>query len=364
MAFITLIHLNWTVRVDALAVFISVLIILFSLRLVEEEFEYKKLIVLSILVAVSTFTKQDGIQFALIIPVAFVLVRRIKQGIMMFTFCTLSIAGLWFISSIIWGDNFYASVIGGVSNPTSISNAFDVVNRYFQLYSILPIVLISLSIWGVFKFETIHDQFLSFLVIGLFCFASVTSLKLGAWVNYFTLFNLAGVLLLSSGLKFIRNFNFAIIVLICFIVYFFSGHIFHYLTPEFTLNKTELNEKQKLSSVIRKKIPNGYYIYTNDDILELYLYDKTIFPNQVFYNGMCTYKHEITKNIIEKTIVLKTNRKNDYVETDLLKLKYKKSKEIIIKGNTFLFIGSTKYSKNFEYFVEGVREYLNVHNKN
>jgi hypothetical protein len=318
MAFITLIHLNWTVRVDALSVFISVVIILFSLRLVEEDFDYKKLIILSILVALSTFTKQDGIQFALIIPVAFVLVRRIKQGLMMFTFCFLSIAGFWFISYIIWGDDFYASVIGGVSNPTSISNAFDVVNRYFQLYGVLPIVIISLSIWGVFKFETIQDQFLSFLVIGLFCFASVTSLKLGAWVNYFTLFNLAGVLLLSSGLKFIRNFNFAIVALICFIVYFFSGHIFHYLTPEFTLSKTELNEKQKLSSVIRKKIPKGYYIYTNDDILELYLYDKTIFPNQVFYNGMCTYEHDIKD--LNKIVLLKNSKDLDYVESRLLKV--------------------------------------------
>jgi hypothetical protein len=339
-ALATMIHLNWTIRVDALSVLFSVFLIVYCVNRLTD-FDFKSILFASFLINISIFTKQDGIQFIGILPVALILIRKLKEGIFLFLVSIFLLILSCFVADIIWGQNFYDSVIGGVSNPLSLSNAFDVINRYFQLYSLLPILIISFAIWGVIRFESETDQFLSIVVIGTFSFACVTSMKFGAWVNYFTLFNLLGIILLSRGIHYIRRFDLAVLTIICFLFYFISGHVYHYLTPEFSLDKKELTEKKVLSERIRKMLPSDKFIYTNDDILELYLHDRTIFPNQIFYNGMCTYKHNLSRTLINNIVLIKREENFDYVEDNLLDFDKKNVLKIDLGSNYCMYrIGS------------------------
>jgi hypothetical protein len=338
-----MIHLNWTIRVDALSVLISVALVVYCLNHLNK-LDLKNLIVISFLINISIFIKQDGIQFIGIIPIALILIQKFKEGILLFVFSLFFLISGYFFANFIWGQNFYDSVIGGVSNPISVSNAFDVINRYFQLYSILPILIISFAIWGVLRSMSEKDQFLSIVVIGAFSFACLTSMKLGAWVNYFSLFNLLGIILLSRGILYIRRFEFAIFIVVCFMFYFISGHVYHYLTPEFSLDKKELTEKKVLSERIRKMLPSDKFIYTNDDILELYLHDRTIFPNQVFYNGMCTYKHHLPRKLINNIVLIKREDNFDYVEDMLLDFDKKNLLKIDLGSGYCMYRISSKTS--------------------
>jgi len=336
MGLATLNHLNWTLRVDAMAIFISVFIVLLSINYFTNHFEIKRIILLSLLINLGVFIKQDAIQFIVILPATLTIIRRYRQAILLFSFSIIFLCLGYLISNFIWGDNFHNSVIGGVSNPMSITNAFDVVNRYFQLYSVLPISILVAVLYSILWINDTRISIAAIITFGLFLFACVTSMKLGAWVNYFSTFSLIGILLLGLTLQ-LKYKKIIIISITIFLGYFISGYVYHYLTKGISFDLVELNSKKVLSEKIRHMTPANSLFYTSDDILELYLHDVTIFPNQVFYNGMCTYKHNLNKEIIKKIVLINTNNSFDYVENQILGLSKENTVKLNIQDNVFMY---------------------------
>jgi hypothetical protein len=337
LGLLSLIHLNWTVRVDAIALYFS----LFTIVYVFRNFDDRRLIVsvlTGVLIGITIFTKQDGIQLLFIIPIAFTLLGRFKISALIFLFGLITMLILFYICFLLFGNAFYESVIGGLTNPSSVSNAFNVVNRYFQLYGILPIIITILFFWGVFVIQNEFIRFLSLILLGVFSFATITSMKFGAWVNYFSLFNLLGVLLLGHFINANKMDSYFKGGTILFFCYFFSGLVFHYLIPEFKFERQGIIEKKIISSRIRKIIPNDSYIYTNDDVMELFLYDKTVFPNQVFYNGMSTFKYSDLDTFSKQVVVVTNLNTFDYVSERLLKINSNNTECIGVFGNYKLYL--------------------------
>lgn len=334
LAFVTLIHLNWIVRVDALSILFALLTATTALQGIKETKGIYHWIGVGILLALTLFTKQDGIQLFILIPLGLWWVKRKKEASVTLLSGMLA-GGLGYaMAYATWGRIFHASVFGGINNPTSIHQAIDVITRYFQLFSFLPIIALALAISSLFVSKKPTIQFLSILVLGTFGFACATSIKLGAWVNYFTLFNLLGLFLMGHVIHKMVTPKFIPSLSLIFLLFFIPNHVYHYLTPELQFNYQGLNEKKALSHHIRNLIPETSWVYTRDDVLELYLFDRTIFPNQVFYDGMCTYKHKIEDSLLDEiTLVRLENTALDYVEKNLIQLNPNQMEKLKISEN-------------------------------
>lgn len=337
VSLVSIIHLNWTIRVDSLSILISVYSIIYLLKHYENINVFKCLFV-GFLMTLSVYTKQDGIQLIIIVPIALIFTNKIKQGILILLFSLTFSLLIYFLLFLVYDQNFYNSVVGGLKNPYSIINAVNVLNRYFQLYTIYPFCILLIIVWGIFKRENDKIYFLSLILLGIFMFAILSSFKLGSWVNYFSLFNLVGILIVGEFLKFKKvNLYFELISLI-FIFQFMSNIVFNYLWNEFKFDKRLIYDKRDISLEIEKIVPKNYLIYTNDDILELYFYKRTIFPNQVFYNSMSTFKYRVKDDLKSKLVVLTSHKENDFVINNILKHNNSKLKKIAQVKDYELFV--------------------------
>ena len=117
-----------------------------------------------------------------------------------------------------------------------------------------------------------------------------------------------------------------------------SNIVFNYLWNEFKFDKRLIYDKRDISLEIEKIVPKNYLIYTNDDILELYFYKRTIFPNQVFYNSMSTFKYRVKDDLKSKLVVLTSHKENDFVINNILKHNNSKLKKIAQVKDYELFV--------------------------
>ena len=77
---------------------------------------------------------------------------------------------------------------------------------------------------------------------------------------------------------------------------------------------------------------------TNDDILELYFYKRTIFPNQVFYISMSTFHYKVTDDLKKKLVILISHKQNDVVINHILTQNNFKLKKIAQVKEFELFV--------------------------
>ena len=321
LVFTTLIHLNWTIRVDACSIFLLTLAFHYWIKNTLNK-SFIKEFHISLIITLAIFTKQDGIQLLFLLPMITIFFvdfwYGIRIGIYSTLFCILTFLGIDFI----YNSNFSLSVIGGVSNPYSIGNAFSVTNRYFQLYSILPLFILFCTIYFIFKGNDKLIKSSALLTLGVFIFAVGTSMKLGAWVNYFSLFNILGIFLISNYIDLFPKIEYKFkFISLLFVVYFLSGTTYHYLTPEFKYDKSILKQTEKTALNINNTLPKNALVYTNNDMLELCLFNKTIFPNQVFYPDMNTFKFDIDNKILNRLYIVKKDDSDfDFVELHYLKV--------------------------------------------
>ena len=295
IAFITLIHLNWTIRVDSLSILLMTLTLYFFLKNLDE-LNLKNEFLISLSLSLSIFTKQDGIQLLILIPFTLIFIKNYKKAFRIIFFSSTIISIFLLLLHKNYGQTLFLSIIGGLNSPKSITTTLNVAFRYIQLYNVLTFFIFFNILWGLSQYKNKLVLCLTLLSLGTFGFAIVTSMKLGAWVNYFTIFNLIGVLLIASYIdKNKKNIFSNKIIIVLFLTYFTGNLIFNYIFPEFKFNINDLNVIEKESYLIRNLIPKNSIVYTNMDQMELFLYDITIFPNQVFYSGIGKFKYDLTE---------------------------------------------------------------------
>lgn len=273
-------HMCWIVRPDALSVFFLFYACIFAYCSLKNE---KLIYVSSVLTVLALFTKQDAIQLFIIIPVSFFLIKRFRLGIKYFYSVLLVGFVVFLIFYGIYGDVFVKSVIGGVSISPSLIYAFNVLNRYLQLYNFYPILIVVASMYMIIKSKEEGFVFLSMLLIGAFIFALGTSLKPGAGSNYYTLANLLGVLILSRIYINMKQTKIIGILIICWAYYFFTGILFHYTSKSFDFSMDKYNNVHSVALEIRKSLPEDFKIYTTDVYLKLELAEHSILPNNEYY---------------------------------------------------------------------------------
>jgi hypothetical protein len=325
IGFITLIHLNWTIRVDSLSIlFLTLTIKLFLKHLSTNNLKTE--LILALLIVLSIFTKQDGIQTLFLIPLALLLTKNYYKS---FRVLIYSLSIIIITLSILYkqyGENLFISIIGGVNSPKSISTALSVFFRYLQLYNVLSFYIFIIILWGLTKYKLKIVFSLTILAIGSFGFALLTSMKLGAWVNYFTFFNIIGILLIASYLD-KQNFSLfkSKLLILIFLTFYIGNLVFNYIMPEFKFDNKDLLLAEKESIVVRKILPENAIVYTNNDIMELCLSDLTIFPNQVFYSGIGKFNYNLNEINYKPFYVIGTSKdiQVDFILNNMLGLKKK-----------------------------------------
>ncbi len=100
------------------------------------------------------------------------------------------------------------------------------------------------------------------------------------------------------------------------------------MTPEFNFSLDQLERKKIISNKIRKLIPKGSIVYTRVDILELYLFDITIFPNQVFYPEMSSTTLKVLPSTRSNTYIVENSSNFDYVRDVILKVNQSNSRVV------------------------------------
>lgn len=155
-----------------------------------------------LLSVLALLAKQSGIQL-IIIYAGFTFLIKDWRSFLYLLLSSTVVYGitLWFCHAKY--PFFFENVIGGVSNGISIDNFITyVVGKKLFIISILPLILIAFYI--IFKQSLIFrggltERCLAIAVLGTFCFATVTALKMGSTIQYYVLFiNLAILLVVND----------------------------------------------------------------------------------------------------------------------------------------------------------------------
>lgn len=156
------------------------------------------------LTALSVFSKQSGIQFIIIFGGYFFLNREWKNLFKTIFFSAIIYGGFLLLFRFL-DHSFFKNVIGGVANGINIENfvKYILIKNIFVL-TVWP--LIFFVIYLILKNNSIfrgssQERFLYLCTLGTLVFASVTALKMGSTVQYYTLFINLSLLMILSHLQ-------------------------------------------------------------------------------------------------------------------------------------------------------------------
>lgn len=330
--------LLWNTRVDSCSVTMMIIAVVLSVYYVKTQ-SVACLIFSSLFTSVAFYCKQDAFQLMAIIPFALFCIRKFKGmfiyigGVIVFT---AFFYGLFYLC---YGNQFVQNVfLGPLNNTPLFSQLFYVFNRYTQFYTIFPFVVIAISFLVFSKFEKEKDDLLYMAVVALsvFVFATGISLKAGSGISYYTLFNTIGVLLIGIYFSYKRYsktlFKFLYLL---FVYIFFTGYVYHYVTPIFTFSNDEVLAKQEIYQSFSNEIEADSYIYTDDSVLRLLFYKQSTFPNteyypdsQFDYSGVAVYRKKIY-------CIVPSNSHVDYVMENILQIKSMDEMKLIKERNGF-----------------------------
>ena len=155
--------------------------------------------VVGLLGAMAFLTKQDGLVFCAIMPLALFLGRNWKQGMLWGLFTAgLCVAGVVLVVAI--QPFFFTNVAGGLQNGISISWFVGSFGQYFSLMSVPFAVALGMA----FEFITEKNWKLHVLASGAllsFFPAIVFAFKYGSAPNYFIEFSLTSLVLFATFLQ-------------------------------------------------------------------------------------------------------------------------------------------------------------------
>lgn len=149
-----------------------------------------------ILAFLGAFSKQSGIQAPLIL-LAFLAFTGDFKGLFRNGVLVVVAGGcLTLFFYLIYGDLFFANVIGGIANGVKVEWFIKYILTGSFFIKIFPMIMavVFLSLYKGFIFKnTLDSRFLAFSALGAFFFATVTALKMGSSIQYYTVFQTLAV---------------------------------------------------------------------------------------------------------------------------------------------------------------------------
>ncbi|MCQ2607432.1 MAG: glycosyltransferase family 39 protein [Bacteroidales bacterium] len=309
--------LNWNTRVDSCSVTLMVVSIVCVVYYIRKQ-SIKYIIYSAIAASFAFYSKQDGVQLFVIVPFALLIIKEKKAVIYYLLVCFVMLLLLTGLFYVIWKEAFLLNVFGGLNNGISFSQMFYVFNRYFQFYTIFPYVVILICFKLIVKLEEESSDllFVAFVALSAFVFATGISLKAGSGISYYMFFTCVGTILIGMFLsKCALKESIVKISYLLFLYVFFSGYVYHYITPFLTFSKTEIECKQKIYESFSSKIDENSLVYVDDAVLRLMFSKQSILPNTEYYS-VSPFVYKLPSK--EVFYIVKDSDGVDYVARDIL----------------------------------------------
>ncbi|AHM63619.1 hypothetical protein D770_26880 [Flammeovirgaceae bacterium 311] len=195
-AFVFIFRHDFSVRSDSLQnLFVIWAIYYFFNYLQNLQLRSRSLVYLAVAIflgVASIFAKQSGIQIPIIFMM-FLLFTMNWRGFIIGSVLTLVFfSGFYLYYHSLYGEAFFQNVVGGVANGITLRGflVWVIGAKPFFLKIFIPFLIVTYIILKtklLFK-GTLEERFLAFCLAGLFGFATVTGLKMGATAQYYGLF--------------------------------------------------------------------------------------------------------------------------------------------------------------------------------
>lgn len=323
-------HLSYAIRPDSMVLLLTLSCLYFFILYFKNN-SVISLVLASIFPVLGFYTKQDCV--FIIIPCGLFLFVNLEikklvrySGVMILFFIIIT-----YIFYSIYENDFVISISKGLNNGYSVISGYWVFNRFQQVYH--ELFFISAVSIAVCLFRYQRSQWIWFFALAgalYLLLALFSSLKAGAWINYYTPFLLFGcfcfVVILQEGLS-SGSDKVAALFLRFSLIYFaifvpldqMSQRQMIYLMPysvKFAEQKRKYDELYNIAGKINQEIPGGT-VYTTDNLLKLFLHDRSIMPNTEYY-GTARFNYQYyfsgEKNSdLPKAVILNSTEK---IETD------------------------------------------------
>jgi len=329
-SFIGLTQLSFTFRPDALLTITFISSILIFIRFLQTN-KISYLSIVALLSVISIFSKQNAIQLPIIFLTTFVLFSKYKHALL---YLSLYIgmfsvfAGYFYYQ---YGDIFFISTIGGVSNPVNFSRAYQVWDNFFFKYMPFVLGFVFLSIIYLNDKKNKVHVFLSVSMFATLGFAVITMLKEGSWINYFTEYfvigNIGVALYLSSITELKSKIYLKAFLLVFYILWggnviahqYFHRHSVHLSKQP----QIDFEAEMKIANYIYENKPEeGTYIFTPLKHLKNLLPEYSILPNTEFYSVSNSDFSEINNLINNRKIIYIITHGDLHSERTITNLKF------------------------------------------
>lgn len=272
----------------------------------------------SVLCVTTIFAKQSGIVLPAIIGSYLLVFKREWKTLSLFiSVFSLSFVGIFFLSKGNASSSvFLANVYKGLDNPIELNWFREAIyNQAFKKFSIIFIIgWLIITDWLVIQSQNTNlEKVITFSLVMSFAFALSTGLKTGSTPSYFTEF--VNIALISAPFyyksipKIDQNFGIRLKSL-GFLLFLFSIPLHTSAKKLFLPFKQQAKEWfddcDEVKQYIYQNLPSiqDKWIYTDDNLLKLYLYRNAILPQinraeeskfdythfyEAFENGTVTY---------------------------------------------------------------------------
>jgi hypothetical protein len=319
LSFLTLSDFHFAARPDSLFFLTGTLTVYFLSGYMIETRESQGRFQLSLAIlaaAISVFAKQTGIQYLIFIPLFFLSQRMYKQAMVSGLSLVAATVALFLFFRQVHGPYFDKNVIGGLNNGTSPVFAANLLSMFLlhnQVLVTLGILAVAQTL--INREEPRSTRLLSILSLWLFVFAVGTSLKKGSWLNYYTDFLNAFIVVTAIRLdrlsrhawredsvnKFLKWS-----VAVCLAVYL-PGLFIQTLGPKLKQHfpragrayAQSVERKRPAAEYLRSNLREGQYLLAFDRHVEQMLADKTAMPNKDIIPEKVNYDYKGFYNSIE-----------------------------------------------------------------
>jgi hypothetical protein len=293
--FIHLTRIQFSARPDAMFGLVFILIIYcFVIHFQQKENKKRYLILGLLLAAISVFIKQSGIQFFIIIPTFFFLLKEYKNGITSILLLIILTTVFAFLCYNTFSQNFITNAVNGLNNGFVIAHIYNIFSFFLMKYQLIFILGICFSLIFIKSTQLTELRFLSFTLVGVFIFAFVTSIKLGAWINYYNEFITTSILLtaikfesLSQKIKQddpIHRFTgiFCAVLIVFLLPNMMVEKLFyeHYQHIPIKESRNLYQKKQVIALTLQAKLLKNEYFLCFDEHINAMLPLKSVIPNK------------------------------------------------------------------------------------
>ena len=299
LGFATLTHLAFAIRPDALSMLLTIvsLYLFFKAFSANNSFYY---FLTGLFFSIAFFAKQDAVSILAVIGSYLLITQRWKPIFIISTSFVFFWSVFAFTFKELLGEYFMNSIVGGLNSGYEITNAISVLKRFFDIYWFL----ITVGIFVVFLnakrlFNSEENKVMLFICIGSFLIAFFTSLKVGAWVNYYSLFIILFTMLIFKSLsmridKKIQHIG--LLITIVFSCVFLFRQVYHYTLPFLKYPQTKRDYFLTVNNFKSDTELNNSTIFTFDKTLKLLFFKNTILPNTEYYHVSRFKKTELGKS--------------------------------------------------------------------